>query len=243
MEVCMHLKNLKFMTETYPTQDAYPFNLELFRKSEGIKFRQNLTFFVGENGTGKSTLLEAISKRCGFHIWRGHSRTRYETNPYEKMFYRHLALKWSNGRVPGSFFAADIYRNFARNLDEWASMDPAMLSYFGGKSLMSQSHGQSLMTLFRARYLIKGLYLLDEPESALSPRSQLQLISVLKNMCAKGHAQFIIATHSPILLACPGAEILSFDKQEIQPIAYEDTDYYKLYKEFMVNRERLLSEL
>ncbi len=239
----MHLKKLTFLSETYPTQEAYPFNLELFRLSEGIQFRKNLTFFVGENGSGKSTLLEAISKKCGFHIWRGHSRTRYDTNPLEKTFYRYISLDWSNGRVPGSFFAADIYRNFARNLDEWASMDPAMLSYFGGKSLMSQSHGQSLMTLFRARYRIKGLYLLDEPESALSPRSQLELISVLKNMSAKGHAQFIIATHSPILLACPGADILTFDQHRIEPITYEDTDYYKLYKEFMLNREHMLAEL
>jgi len=239
----MHLDKLTFLTRKYPTQDAYPFNLTLFRRSNEIEFHKNLTFFVGENGSGKSTLLEAISKRCGFHIWRGHSRTRYETNPYEKTFYRYLSLEWSNGRVPGSFFAADIYRNFARNLDEWASMDPSMLSYFGGKSLMSQSHGQSLMSLFRARYRIKGLYLLDEPESALSPRSQLELISVLKDMSTQGHAQFIIATHSPILLACPDADILSFDKREIQPVAYEDTDYYKLYKEFMQDRERFLAKL
>ena len=239
----MHLKQLAFLTDTYPNHEHYPFHLDIFRQSDGIAFRSNLTFFVGENGTGKSTLLEAISQRCGFHIWRGHSRTRFESNPYEKEFYRYISLEWQNGRVPGSFFASDIFRNFARNLDEWASMDPDMLSYFGGKSLMSQSHGQSLMTLFKARYRIKGLYLLDEPETALSPRSQLELLSVLHHTSRKGHAQFIIATHSPILLACPGADILSFDDLPIQPMAYEDTDYYKLYKAFLEDREGILAGL
>ena len=145
--------------------------------------------------------------------------------------------------MPGSFFASDIFRNFARNLDEWASMDPDMLSYFGGKSLMSQSHGQSLMSLFKARYKIKGLYLLDEPETALSPKSQLELLSVLNRMSTQGHAQFIIATHSPILLACPGAVILSFDDYPIKTIEYEETAYYKLYKAFLDDRDRILADI
>jgi predicted ATPase len=239
----MHLKRVSFLPEKYPAKEVYPFNLDIFRHSNEIVFDSNLTFFVGENGTGKSTLLEAVSHRCGYHIWRGHSRSRYNNNPYEKELYRYISLDWENGRVPGSFFASDIFRNFARNLDEWASMDPDMLSYFGGKSLMSQSHGQSLMSLFKSRYKIKGLYLLDEPETALSPKSQLELLSVLKRSSGQGHAQFVIATHSPILLACPGAVILSFDENPIHEIAYEDTAYYKLYKAFMQNRNQILSEL
>jgi len=239
----MHLKRVSFLSDTYPKQDIYPFNLDIYRQSKAIDFQSNLTFLVGENGSGKSTLLEALSHRCGFHIWRGHNRSRYDNNPYEKELYRYISLEWENGRVPGSFFASDIFRNFARNLDEWASMDPAMLEHFGGKSLMSQSHGQSLMSLFRARYKIKGLYLMDEPETALSPKSQLELLSVLKHMSKQGHAQFVIATHSPILLACPGAVILSFDEYPIRTIEYEETAYYKLYKAFLENREQMLAEL
>jgi len=239
----MHLNRVSFLPKKYPNKEDYPFKLDIFRQTNEIVFPSNLTFFVGENGTGKSTLLEAMSHRCGFHIWRGHSRSRYNKNPYEKELYRYIVLDWQDGRVPGSFFASDIFRNFARNLDEWASMDPAMLSYFGGKSLMSQSHGQSLMSLFKARYKIKGLYLMDEPETALSPKSQLTLLSILKRMSRQGHAQFVIATHSPILLACPDAVILSFDEYPIKTIEYEETVYYKLYKAFLENRHQMIANL
>jgi predicted ATPase len=135
--------------------------------------------------------------------------------------------------VPGSFFGSSVFRDFARILDEWASTDPGQLAYFGGQSLLTQSHGQSVMSFFRARYAITGLYLLDEPETALSPRTQLALLDLLTKMGAAGHAQFLIATHSPILLSCPGATLYNFDQAPIAPILYEQTDHYKTYKAFM----------
>jgi predicted ATPase len=239
----MHLERVSFISEQFPTSEFYPFNLDIFYNTQSIAFQSPITFFVGENGTGKSTLLEAISHNCRFHIWRGLKRTRYEINPYEDELYKYITLKWTNGRVHGSFFASDIFRNFAKNLDEWSATDPGMLAYFGGKSLMSQSHGQSLMSMFRGRYKIKGLYLLDEPETALSPRSQLEFLKVLKDMSRKGHAQFIIATHSPILLACPGTTILSFNTPYVSAIEYEETEYYKIYKDFMQNRGKYIDDL
>ena len=237
----MHLNNVSFLSDDYPTLKNYPFSLDLFNNTQKIAFQSPITFFIGENGSGKSTLLEAIANRCGFHIWRGIQRTRYDVNPYEEELYRFIRVEWSNGMVPGSFFAADIFRNFAKNLDEWSAMDPGMLKYFGGKSLMSQSHGQSLMSLFKARYKIKGLYLLDEPETALSPKSQIELLGVLKDMSRKGHAQFIVATHSPILLACPDADILNFNRLPLASIEYEDTEYFRIYRDFMNNRNKYLS--
>ena len=237
----MHLNNVSFLSDDYPTLENYPFSLDLFNNTQKIAFQSPITFFIGENGSGKSTLLEAIANRCGFHIWRGIQRTRYDVNPYEEELYRFIRMEWSNGMVPGSFFAADIFRNFAKNLDEWSAMDPGMLKYFGGKSLMSQSHGQSLMSLFKARYKIKGLYLLDEPETALSPKSQIELLGVLKDMSRKGHAQFIVATHSPILLACPDADILNFNRLPLASIDYEDTEYFRIYRDFMNNRNKYLS--
>jgi predicted ATPase len=108
---------------------------------------------------------------------------------------------------------------------------------------MIQSHGQSLLSFFAARYQIKGLYLMDEPETALSPRSQMELLKILFQMSQKGHAQFIIATHSPILLSCPGATIFSFDRVPIQPIEYEQTEYFQFYKDFMNYREKYLRML
>ncbi len=237
----MHLKSVSFLTDDYPTLEKYPFSLDLFNNTKRIAFQSPITFFIGENGSGKSTLLEAIANRCGFHIWRGIQRTRFDVNPYEEELYRFIRIEWTNGMVPGSFFAADIFRNFAKNLDEWSATDPGMLKYFGGKSLMSQSHGQSLMSLFKARYKIKGLYLLDEPETALSPKSQIELLGVLKEMSLKGHAQFIVATHSPILLACPDTDILNFNRLPLASIEYEDTEYFRIYRDFMNNRNKYLS--
>jgi len=237
----MHLTRVTLLTDEFPTIDNYPFSLDIYQKTKQIAFNASVTFFIGENGTGKSTLLEAIAHRSGFHIWRGLDRSRFEVNPYEDDLYRFIRLEWINGMVPGSFFAADIFRNFSKNLDEWSSNDPGMLKYFGGKSLMSQSHGQSLMSFFRTRYKIKGLYLLDEPETALSPKSQLELLGLLHNIGRMGHAQFIIATHSPILLACPDADILNFNRLPLGSIGYEDTEYFNIYRDFLNNRNKYLA--
>jgi len=235
-----HLKQIRLLPEVYPTRDHYPFNHNIFRQTENIKFNSPVTFFLGENGTGKSTLLEAISLKCGIHIWRDVEKTRYEYNPYEKDLYKFMAIEWTNGIVPGSFFASDIFTHFVHSLDEWAASDPGMFNYFGGESLVTQSHGQSLMAFFRSRYQIKGLYLLDEPETALSPKSQLAFVRLLMEMAEAGHAQFIIATHSPILLACPGATLLSFDNSPVEQVEYEQTDYYQIYKAFMQNPSKFL---
>ena len=137
--------------------------------------------------------------------------------------------------MPGSLFSSQIFRHYSGLLDSLATADPGQLDYFGGKSLLSQSHGQSLMSYFRSRYALRGLYLLDEPETALSPKSQLKLLGLLDAMARAGHAQFVIATHSPILLACPGARIFSFDHVPVRPIAYRQTGHYKLYKDFLAD--------
>ena len=197
-----------------------------------------MTFFIGENGTGKSTLLKALSIKCGIHIWENNERKRCEINPYEKELYAAIDIEWRAGSVPRSFFASDIFRNFFQILDEWASVDAPILDYFGGKSLLTQSHGQSLISFFRARYQIKGLYFLDEPETALSPKSQMEFLDVLVRTSRNGHVQFVIATHSPILLACPESTIMSFDHIPIKSVAYEESEYYQFYKDFMNHREK-----
>ena len=238
----MHLKEVTFHFSQYPKRDCYPFNLQLFWETEKLLFDSPVTLFVGENGTGKSTLLEALAAACNIHIWRDTQRTRPDYNPYEDKFYQYISIKWSNGRVPGSFFGSKVFQYFAELLDEWAAADRGQFNYFGGKSLTTQSHGQSLMSFFRSRYQIKGLYLLDEPETALSPRSQIELLKIMENMSADDHAQFIIATHSPLLLACPQAAIYSFDNSTIQQIQYEQTDHYRVYKEFMMDRNKYLKQ-
>jgi predicted ATPase len=229
----MFLKHARLLPEKFPTTEHYPFNLTIFQKTECIQFDTPVTFFVGENGSGKSTLLEALCTKCGIYIWGQETGTRYVKNPYERYFHRALDIEWQDGPVPGSFFAAQTFRNFSALLDEWSTDDPQMLKYFGGKSLMSQSHGQSLMSYFKSRYKIRGLYFLDEPETALSPKSQLDLLDVLTEMSRNGHAQFIIATHSPIIMAVSGAAVKNFDSIPVTDIAFEDTEHYKVYKMFM----------
>jgi predicted ATPase len=238
----MHLKKVVLNPDKYPTRDHYPFNLDLFQRTGSINFDTPVTLFVGENGSGKSTLVEAITRKCGIYIWQGILRPRYNASPYENDLYQTINIEWANGRrVNGSFFGSDIFNNFARILDEWLTMDPGLLKYFGGKSLMTQSHGQSLMAFFKSRLKIRGLYILDEPETALSPKSQIELLELLKEAGENGQAQFIVATHSPILLACPGARILTFDEAPVRQIGYEDTNHYRIYKEFMADPGKYLA--
>jgi predicted ATPase len=236
----MHLRHVTLYPEKYPNRDCYPFNLSIFQQSQFISFLTPVTLFVGENGTGKSTLLEALANSCGIYIWRDIERRRFKYNPYEYAFHQYLTIEWSNGRVDGAYFGSNIFQHFSQLLDEWAAADPGLLKYFGGQSLMTQSHGQSLMAYFQNRYKIKGLYLLDEPETALSARSQLEFLKLLVKTTQTNRAQFIIATHSPILLACPEAVIYGFDGEVIQQIQYEDTAHYRIYKGFMEDRRPFL---
>ena len=228
----MHLKSVKIHRDKFPIQDKYPFNIRLLQNSSAIKFDKPVTFFVGENGTGKSTLLRAICQNCGIHIWDSDKRIRFEYNPYEDRLQEAIEVEWADGMVKGTYFGSQIFESFARLLDEWAHNDPAQLDYFGGKSLLEQSHGQSLMSFFRARYKIKGLYFLDEPECALSPHTQLELKALLEEYGALGRAQFIIATHSPIIMSAKGAETYSFDGDTIKSLNYKETDHYKVYSDF-----------
>jgi predicted ATPase len=239
----MHISKVILHPDRYPSHDCYPFNLRIFQKTVKLSFDRPVTFFAGENGTGKSTLLKAICQKCGIHIWEDTEGARFKYNPYESRFHEYIGVEWVKDHVPGSYFSSQIFHDFARYLDQWAHADPGMLEYFGGGSLLTQSHGQSLISFFTSRYKIKGLYFLDEPETALSPKSQLKLLKLLKAMAVDGHAQFIITSHSPILLALPGATIYNFDSVPVRPIDYMKTEYYRIYKDFMNHKDSYLQDL
>lgn len=230
-----HITKVTLQHEKFPTGDHYPFTLPIFNQTKQLVFDSPVTLFVGENGTGKSTLLEALARASEIHIWRKPEGVRYQTNRYEKQLYKYISLEWSNGIVPGAYFGSEIFKDFTNILDEWAASDPGQLKYFGGKSLVTQSHGQFMMSYFRTRYQIRGIYFMDEPETALSPRSQLELLDIIRENGQAGHAQFVIATHSPILLACQGAKIFSFDRVPVSVIAYRETEHYQIYRSFLLD--------
>jgi predicted ATPase len=232
----MHLIKVRIHSDDYPTDRIYPFNIPILRETPELTFRRPVVFFVGENGSGKSTLLEAITRKCGINLWDKPRRHLAHSNPYETKLADYITVTWSDGRVPGSLFRAETFYGFADFLDDVALCDPGRLKYHGGKLLNLLSHGEGILSYFGGRYHIKGLYLLDEPESALSPSSQVAFLKLLQQLEADGHAQFIMATHSPILLAYPGAQILSFDSSRIEEVEYEDTAHYKLYKQFFTDR-------
>jgi predicted ATPase len=232
----MHLIKVRIHSNNYPATRIYPFNIPVLRETPELTFRKPVAFFVGENGSGKSTLLEAITRKCGIHIWDKPKRHLAHNNPYETKLVDFITVTWSDGRVPGSLFRAETFRDFADFIDDVALCHPGRLKYHGGHILNMLSHGEGILAYFSGRYHIKGLYFLDEPESALSPSSQVTFLKLLQQLAAKGHAQFIMATHSPILLAYPGAQIFSFDSPRIEEVEYEDTAHYKLYKQFFADR-------
>lgn len=202
-----------------------------------ISFSSPVTFFVGENGTGKSTLLEAIAVSFGFNPEGGTVNFTFSTNDSHSCLYEHLTLKKRKFAKDGFFLRAESVYNLASNIDEIRANGS-----YGGISLHNQSHGESFMSIVQNRFLGKGLYILDEPEAALSPSKQLTLLAEI-NQLVKDDSQFIIATHSPILMAYPNAEIFMFSDDGIIKQKYHDTEHYKITKDFLDSPERFFKYL
>jgi predicted ATPase len=236
----MYITQVQVHSERYPTRRCYPFNVPTLQEMPELNLDRAIVFFVGENGSGKSTLLEAITRKCGVHIWDKPKRHLAHENPYETRLSDYVQVTWKNGRVPGSLFRAETFREFADFLDDVALCDPGRLKYHGGRILNTLSHGQGILSYLSGRYQVRGLYFLDEPEAALSPTSQVKFLKRLQQFGAQGHAQFIIATHSPILLACPEAQIFSFDPPGIREVSYEDTAHFQVYRQLFADRHAFL---
>jgi len=239
----MYLTKLRINSDLYPTHRIYPFNIPVLNHPTELTFRRPVIFFVGENGSGKSSLLEAITRKCGFHIWHKPKRHLAHQNPLETRLADYITITWSNGPVAGSLFRAETFHDFADFLDDVALCDPGRLQYHGGQILNTLSHGEAILSYLSHRFNSGGLFFLDEPESALSPVRQLEFLNLLQRLEARGHTQFIIATHSPILLAHPGAQIFSFDSNHIREVAYEDTTHYRIYRKFFQDRSAFFTNV
>ncbi len=227
------------LQDTIPNKQMYPFNIPSLQDLQELEFPTNVTFFVGENGSGKSTLLEAIADRCDFNTAGGGRQNLYEVHKAESSLGEYIRLSWMPKISNGFFLRSETFYQFASHID--LIEDPRRYNAFGGKSLHHQSHGESFLALFMNRFKGKAIYLLDEPEAALSPTRQLSLLKIMKDL--EHEAQFIIATHSPILLGYPNATIYSFDNDEIETIRYEDSIHYIVTKRFLDAPQTIFSEL
>lgn len=210
-----------------------------------LVFDRPVTFLVGENGTGKSTLLEGIAVACGFNAEGGTRNFSFSTRETHSKLGEYLTPARRRYARDGFFLRAESFYNVATNidqLDEAPSFGPRLIESYGGVSLHAQSHGESFMALVQNRFGGDGLYLLDEPEAALSPSRLLTLLAEMDRL-VKANSQLIVATHSPILMAFPGARLYELGEEGIRPVAYQETEHYCLTKNFLENPERMLHYL
>jgi predicted ATPase len=238
---------VRLLPERVPSGAGYPFNVPVIKQLDTLEFTSRVCFFVGENGSGKSTLLEAIAENYGLGREGGSRNIRRETttaNASTASLASALRLSWAKKLLSGYFLRAESFFNIASHLDDLQAEDPRTLASYGGKSLHQQSHGESFMALAANRLGPGGFYLMDEPEAAISPQRQLAFLVVINNLIsASPDTQFIIATHSAVLLAFPGAQIVSFDDGEIAQIRYEDTAPYQVLKACVNNRVGFMAQV
>jgi len=225
--------------------DSYIFGLPVVKnliRKEQLPFKNKVTFFVGENGTGKSTLLEAIVVSFGFNAEGGTRNFNFATEETHSDLCQYLTVcKGVKRPKDGFFLRAESFYNVASEIDKLDQISP-LIDYYGGKSLHKQSHGESFMSLVLNRFGGNGVYILDEPEAALSPSRQMTLLAAIDSL-VKNNSQFIIATHSSILMAYPDANIFVLTDDDICRTPYEVTEHYTLTKQFLNNPQKMLKYL
>jgi len=238
-EIEPFLRYVDLKREYVPSFDVYPFNIPAVKSLHRLEFHPQVTYFIGENGSGKSTLLEAIAILEGFNPEGGSRNFNFSTADTHSDLADYLRGASGARRVRTSdsyFLRAESFYNVATEIDRLE-----VQGGYGG-SLHHRSHGESFFSLITERFRGNGLYLLDEPESALSPKRQLSFLTRMHDLLETG-SQFIIATHSPIILAYPHSTIYQFSEQGIETIRYEDTDHFQITQIFLSRREAMLREL
>jgi len=244
------LKKLTLLRERVQNWKIYPFSVPAIRGLSELTFRSRISFFAGENGTGKSTLLEAIAAHYGFGREGGNRNFRNdstESNLSIDPLVKALRLSFDKKTGAGFFLRAESFFNTASHidaLDKDPGVGPPVSAFYGGRSLHTRSHGETFFTVLDLKFRRNGLFLLDEPEAALSPQRQLSFLVLIHDVLRRfKDAQFIISTHSPVLLAYPKAQILSFDEGIVHEIDYEQTGSFQVAHRFLNHREEFLEEL
>ncbi|WP_342381213.1 AAA family ATPase [Myxococcus stipitatus] len=233
------LRSLELRREHVPDFNVYPFALPVIRNLERLDFHPKVTFFVGENGSGKSTLIEAIAVASSFNAEGGSRNFNFATRRSESDLHQHLRLARGVRRPrTGYFLRAESFFNVATEIEK----NPDAMASHGGVRHHEMSHGEAFLALVQHRFGAEGLYLLDEPEAALSPQRQLSLLKLIHDLVAQ-QCQFIISTHSPLLLAYPDACIYHLSANGLAAVAYEETEHYSLTRDFLNDRARYLRRL
>lgn len=233
-----YLLNARIEWAKVPNPNIYPFNLPAISKIDDIKFHPEVTFFVGENGSGKSTLIESLAVAWGFNAEGGTKNHSVQTRRTHSELHEYIRFSKSLRKsAPGFFLRAESLYNVASQIDEVGYMES-----YGNKSLHEQSHGESFWALLEHKFRGNALYILDEPEAALSPSRQMSMLVRMHDLI-KQNSQFIIATHSPILMAYPGALIYQVSKYGLDQIAYEDTEHYQVTRSFLNRHATMIEQL
>lgn len=240
-----YLRSICLLRDQVPSFRKYPFHLPAVADLKQLDFHPKVTYIIGENGMGKSTLLEAIAVALGFNPEGGTKNFNFATADTHSELYEYIRLVRGVRRPrDGFFFRAESYYNLATEvskLDEGGG-GPYIVDSYGGRSLHDMSHGESFFATFLNRFGGKGLYILDEPEAALSPQRQLAMLARIHELVNQ-YSQLIISTHSPIIMAYPESVIYQLTSEGIQKVTLEETDHFIIMKEFLNCRERMLREL
>lgn len=241
------LIEIKLKRDKVENFSDYPFCLDAVKTLDRLRLHPNVTFFVGENGSGKSTLLEAIAVAAGFNAEGGSKNFSFGTRDSTSELSQFLRLSRGIKKPRDGFFLrAESFFNVATEIEvldaDEDALGPPIINSYGGKSLHEQSHGESFMALLLNRFSGKSLFILDEPEAALSPQRQLTMLARMHELVGDG-CQFIIATHSPIVMAYPDAKLFLLGTDGIEEVAYTDTEHYLVTKQFLNNHTGMLNAL
>ena len=238
------MRRFELKREEVPSFDSYPFNIPAIQSLNRLELDRHVTIFVGENGSGKSTLIEAISMAIGLNPEGGTKNFNFSTRESHSSLGDLLQIVRGPYREQDAFLLrAESLYNVASNIDTMEAELPGLLHSFGGRSLHEQSHGESFLALMKNRLGGGGIYIFDEPESALSPNRQLAMLSIMHTLTTEKASQIVLATHSPILMAYPNALIYHLSEDGLTRIDYKETEHYQTTKAFLTDPGAFLHRL